>query len=350
MKVKLNNLKISHIVAGLPKKTVSVYEYEKFFDRKDIRRISESSGVEAVHVSDENLCASDYDVMLAEYLMEQTGWSGKDFDGLVFVSQSPDYVMPATSVTMQGRLGLPTTAVAFDLNFGCTGYVYGLYQAALLVSSGSCQRVLLFNGDTKVRMTHERDRATRLVMGDGFSLTVVERGKDEMGFNIHSDGARYDYVMIKAGGFRMPKSEETKQEAKDDRGYPYWPEYLHMNGLKMMNFAITDAPPMLQETLDFVGWDKSEVGTYGLHQANRLMIASIAEKVGIPMGRVPITLQHSGNTASASVPLMFSMKHKELEEQKRLSKVVIAGFGIGLSWGAVTADLSGTRIYDTLEL
>ena len=343
-------INISHIVTGLPKKVVSVEDYEEEFGAKNVRRISKSTGIRKMHVADDSLCASDYDVMLAEYLMKQTGMKGEDFDGIIFVSQSPDYIMPATSIVMQGRLGLPQTAVAFDLNFGCPGFVYGLYQAALLVSSGSCNRVLLFNGDTKVRMTHPKDRSTRLIMGDGFSLTVVENGNQSIGVNLNIDGTQYDSVIIEAGGFRTPKSSETHQHKLSEKGIPYWPEYMHMSGMKVMDFSLNTVPSLIQETLDFMRWKREEVGTYALHQANQTMLETIAEKIGVPFERVPFAVSDIGNTSSASVPLMLAVKHEELSRDKLLSKTVICGFGIGLSWGAIAADLSNTKIWDVLEL
>ncbi len=350
MKVILHNLKISHIIAGLPQKKLSVFDYEKSFGLENIKHIARFTGIEELHVAENGLCASDYHVMLAKRLMQEAGWTGKDFDGILFVSLSPDYVSPATSIILQSRIGMPTTTVAFDINSGCAGFVLGLYQAALLVASRSCNRVLICNGDTKVRMTNELDHTTRLVLGDGFSLAVMECGTDEMAFNLNTDGSNYDCIIMEAGGFRVPSSEKTKKPVCDERGIVYWPEYIRMDGLRLMEFVLQHVPEMLEETLAYAGWERDEVGTYALHQANRFMLKAIAEKMNIPMDCMPITLKHCGNTASASVPLMLTMKHRELAEQKKLSRTLIAGFGVGLSWGAVTANLSKTKIYDTLEL
>lgn len=347
MKVKLANVKASYIAAGLPEKTIFLTEYEKFFTEKEVKRIKKSTGVESVHIADETMCTSDYAVLLAKKLMAESGLSPGDFDGIVFISQTPDYRVPATSVILQDRLGLPRSTVAFDINYGCSGYVYGLYQAALLVSSGSCQRVLVFTGDTQIRMIHEQDRGNRMVLGDGFALTVVERGAQEMCFNIHSDGSGYQYIFMEAGGWRLPKSEETAKAVKDKHGHPRWPEYTYMDGLEVMNFALSQVPPLVKETLEYAGWRAEEVGTFAMHQANQLILEFLARRVGVSLEKVPIALKHMGNTVSASVPLMLSEKHEELAEAGRMEKVLICGFGVGLSWGAVTVDLSQTVIYDT---
>lgn len=350
MKIKLKNIKISHIIAGLPKKKISVHDFEPLFGKKQVERISNSTGIEYVHYAEDDLCASDYGVILAQKLMEETELSGKDFDGIVFISQTPDYIMPATSVIMQDRLGLPKTSVAFDINSGCNGYVYGLYQASLLISSGSCKRVLLFNGDTKSRLVYEKDRTTRMVMGDGFSVTLIIQGNDELCFNIHSDGNSLDHVLLENGGARHAKSLNDGDSFTDDIGYIHYPNYIFMNGMKMMNFILDNVPNLIKETLEFVGWSKEDVGAYAMHQVNQMILKTLSEKLEIPLDHMPIALKDMGNTGSASVPLMLSMKHKELEEQKLLSKVMICGYGIGLSWGAVALDLSETMIHDTLTI
>ena len=350
MKVTLSNLNISHITAGLPKKIISMREYESFFSEKEIRRIKKSTGVESVHMAEADKCTSDYAVMLARQLMEKSGLSGGDFDGIVFISQTPDYRVPATSVILQNRLGLPQTSVAFDINYGCSGYIYGLYQAALLISSKSCRRVLIFTGDTQIRMIHEQDRGNRMVLGDGFAVTVMECGNQQMSFNIHSDGNGYQYIFMEAGGWRMPKSENTAKPVTDRHGHPRWPEYTYMDGLEIMNFALSQVPPLIQDTLQFAGWEKDEVGTFAMHQANQLIMEFLAKRIGVEMERMPIVIKHMGNTVSASVPLMLTEKHHELAQNHALEKVLICGFGVGLSWGAATVNLSKTEIYDTLEL
>ncbi|WP_290656235.1 ketoacyl-ACP synthase III [Anaerovibrio sp.] len=350
MKVKLSNLKISHIASGLPHQIINISEYEKYFNEKEVKRIKKSTGVESVHVADESMCTSDYGVILAKRLMKESSLTGDDFDGIVFISQTPDYRVPATSVIMQDRLGLPQSAVAFDINYGCSGYVYGLYQAALLVSSGSCQRVLVFTGDTQLRMIHEQDRGNRMVLGDGFAVTVVERGAQTMCFNIHSDGSGYQYIFMEAGGWRLPKSAETAQPVMDKNGHPRWPEYTYMDGLEIMNFALSQVPPMVKDTLEYAGWQLDEVGTFAMHQANQLILEFLAKRIGVSLDRMPIELKHMGNTVSASVPLMLSKTHKELVARNGLSKVLICGFGVGLSWGALTTDLSDTVIYDIWEI
>lgn len=347
MKVKFRNLKISHIAACLPKERISIMEYAKNFTEKEVKRIKKTTGVEAVHIAPDDMCSSDYHVLNAKRLMTETGLTGADFDGIVLITQTPDYRVPATSVILQDRLGLSKESVAFDINYGCSGYVYGLYQAALLISSGSCKRVLIFSGDNHLRMIHKDDRANRMVLGDGFAVTVMEQGDDDMNFIIYSDGSGYRAIFMEAGGFRMPETAETKKPVVEKNGQTRWPNCTYMDGLEIMHFALSFVPPLIDKILEYAGWTKEETDLFAMHQANRIILEFLAKRIGVDLERLPIALEDTGNTVSATIPIMLTKKHKEFEETNRLQKTIICGFGIGLSWGAATADLSETKIYDT---
>ena len=153
--------------------------------------------------------------------------------------------------------------------------------------------------------------------------------------------------MMEAGGFRKPKSAETAQPIFDAKGNPRWPEYSYMNGMEIMNFALSKVPVLINETLADVGWRKDEVGVFAMHQANQLILQFLASRLKIEPERMPITLRETGNTVSASIPLMLTAKRDELAMKNALRKVIICGFGVGLSWGTVAADLSSTIIHDT---
>lgn len=348
MKVKLNGLKISHIATCLPKKIVHMSDYAKFFSEKDIKRIMSSTGVESVHVADENFCSSDYYAETAKKLMAESGFKPDDFDGIVMVFQTPDYPIPTAATIMQDRLGLPKSTVAFEINYGCTGYIYGLYQASLLISSGSCQRVLVFTGDTHVRTLHEEDRANRMILGDGFAVTIVERGEDEFAFEIFSDGSGYKQIIIEAGGFRLPKSEKTSEPIIDTDGNTHWLEYTFMDGMAIMNFSLKRVPPLIEDSLKFVGWEKNSVGLFALHQANGLILDFLRRRIKVEPERCPSVMKNIGNTAGSSIPLMLSNCHKNFSENQ-LEKVLMCGFGVGLSLGTAAVNLSNTKIYDTWE-
>lgn len=349
MRTKLRGLKIAAIGTCLPKSTFHIASYEQQYG-SDIKRIMESTGVKEVRIAEDDLCTSDYCVFAAQQLLKSLNIAANDVDGIVFVSQTPDYILPATSVIMQDRLGLPKGAVAFDINYGCSGYVYGLFQAALLVSSGSCSRVLLCAGDTQLKLVHELDKANRMVLGDGFSVTLIERGEEELCFNMKSDGSGHEHIIVPSGGFRRPHTAETCIAKPDGDGNMRSEENSYMNGFEIMSFAIREVPKLLRETLEYVGWEKESVGTFALHQANRFMLQYLSKRAKLPLENVPISIEKTGNTASASIPLMFSLEAGRLRREGKLDRVVACGFGVGLSWGAVTMNLAKTKIFEPWEM
>ena len=206
---------------------------------------------------------------------------------------------------------------------------------------------MIFNGDTQVRLTHEQDKSNRLLLGDGFAVTVVERGEQSFYFNIGTDGNGYRLIIVEAGGFRKSKSKETAEPIFDDRGNPQWRECIYMNGMELMNFDLKKVPLLINETLGDIGWSKDDVGVFAMHQVNQTVIQLLANRLKVTPERMPIALQKTGNTSSASIPLMLATKREELRARNALNKVLVCGFGVGLSFGTVAVDLSSTTIHDT---
>ena len=168
-----------------------------------------ATGVERARIADKDMCSSDMCQKAAEALMEKDGINKDEIDGLVFVSQTCDWILPSMSIALQDRLGLSKDTVCIDIHYGCSGYIYGLFQASLWVSSGACKNVLVLSGDTTSRMINPNDKSLRMVFGDCGTSTLVSKGSDLIGFHIQSDGSGSDRLIVPAGGFRFPCSEET---------------------------------------------------------------------------------------------------------------------------------------------
>src|SRR5690606_10200847 len=194
------------------------------------------TGIRQVRVAPSGLCTSDLCEAAAKHLLERLEVPATSVDGIVFVSQTPDYRMPATSMLLQHRLGLPKTSVAVDFNCGCSGFVYGLFQSALLVSSGACRRVLLMAGDVMTPYLNEGDKANRMVFGDGGSAAIIEVGSSTWHFETWTDGSGAASLVIPAGGGRLPASDDTKRAQRCTDGYFRTLEQLHMQGTKVFNF------------------------------------------------------------------------------------------------------------------
>jgi 3-oxoacyl-[acyl-carrier-protein] synthase III len=350
MKVTFKNSSIKGIAAVIPIVQLDLRTLGTKYGNDEVNRIIASTGIEKVHMAGEDQCTSDLCAVAAEALLTRLEVSPSTIDGLVFVSQSPDYKMPATSVLLQHRLGLPTTAVAFDINYGCSGFVYGLYQASMMVEAGGCERVLVCVGDTSTRMVHPGDRSVRMVFGDAGSATLIEKGENTTHFVLRTDGSGAEHLIIPAGGSRKPIREATSKQIESEDGNVRSEETLFMNGMEIMSFALREIPVMIDDLLTISGWKKEEVGTYALHQANKFMLEYLRKKMKLQKESVPISVSSVGNTGPASIPLMLSIKHKELAERSQLEKVVCCGFGVGLSWAACTLDLSSTVILDPIEV
>jgi len=345
----ISNLAIRGIATCLPGQSYQIESFGDMFGHQEVKRIMKGTGVRKVHIAPESICASDLCEAAAKRLLKQLHIEAVDIDGVVFVSQTPDYIFPATSALLQHRLGLPASAVAFDINYGCSGYIYGLYQASILVAAGGCSRVLVLVGDTFTRLIHPGDRSMRMVMGDGAAATLVEKGSDSLYFSIGTDGSGGDHIRIKAGGSRYPRTEETSNAYTDNDGNVRNDETVHMNGFKVMSFALTQVPLTIDRVLAQASWPKDTVNLFALHQANELMIEFLRKKIKVSKDVLPSTLQETGNTGPASIPLMLSAIGDDFAEEKR-KRSVPCGFGVGLSWGAVAADLSKTVILPTIYL
>jgi 3-oxoacyl-[acyl-carrier-protein] synthase-3 len=236
---------------------------------------------------------------------------------------------------VQDRLGLRTSVGALDFNLGCSGYVYGLALAHGLVVSGVASNVLLITAETYTRHIHPQDRSTRTIFGDGAAATLVELtevagiGK----FVFGTDGRGAENLIVPAGGSRKPRSAETSIVRTDKDGNQRSDENLFMNGMEVFNFTIASVPKLVQETLATNGM--IEVDYYVFHQANKFMLDHLRQKCGISESKFYLDVEHTGNTVSATIPIALRMA-QESGRLKTGMHVLIAGFGVGYSWGGTT--------------
>jgi 3-oxoacyl-[acyl-carrier-protein] synthase-3 len=327
MNIQLNNIHIKGIAVAVPKQKLDMKDLEDKFSANDIKRIAMSTGIDSVRIATNEQKTSDFCFAATQHLLKRLFLQGTDIDGIIFVSQTPDHRMPSTSCILQHKLGLPTTAVAFDINYGCSGYIYGLYQASLLINSGSCQRVLVCVGDTISKHLNPDDQKARLVFGDGGAATIVEKGEGSFTFNIMTDGSGYESLII--------PSKEGKEG------------YLEMDGSKIMEFALREVPPSIETVLNLLNWSKEDLDMLVFHQANKFMIDYLRKKMELPKEILPIAVKDYGNTGPTSIPLALCACQDEF---KKREKVILSGFGVGLSWGSVGLNLSGTILTDVIEL
>jgi 3-oxoacyl-[acyl-carrier-protein] synthase-3 len=337
MQTTLHGVRITGIAASVPARRLELDSLAEQFGAAEIRRIVRSTGVAAVRVAPPGMRASDLCAAAADALLDALAIDRGAVDAIVFVSQTPDRVMPATSATLQTRLGLPTAVAAFDISYGCSGYIYGLLQAGLLIRGG-CRRVLVCAGDTVTQLLHASDRSVRMLFGDAGSATLVEAGDGAQSFVVHTDGAGAEHLIV-------PRLDETAL-AEALGGHP---GHLAMNGGEVMNFALRVVPDVLGEILAAHGWAAEDVGLYALHQASTFLLQFIRRKLRLDEAAVPTDVAETGNTGPASIPLLLTRVAPRYTPHQ-LARTALCGFGVGLSWGAAAVDLGAARVLPTLEI
>ena len=340
---KVNNVKIVGLGACVPENIVDNRKLKLLGNSDEITNFIETTGIAQRHTIGKNkICASDLCFEAAERLISELNWNKKEIDCLIFVSQTPDYILPATSCILQNRLGLSTECFAIDISLGCSGWVYGLATLSQLLASGNFKKGLLLNGDTVTVTKSDRDKSTSPLFGDAGTATALEfdTSAAPMYFHTATDGSGYKSIMIEDGGFRNFFSPESLEIKEYEKGILRNNLQSHLNGPDVFIFGITKAPKSINSLLDYFDLDKKDIDYLLLHQANLLMNNKIRKKVGIDEDKVPYSLSEYGNTSSASIPLTIvtKLQDKVLDSKQRF---LACGFGVGLSWGTVYFETNG---------
>lgn len=348
MKTVIENVTIKAVNSWLPKTRIEMTSFNSLYGEEEVNSIIKATGVERIRVADNDMTSSDMCVKAAEALFEQEQFDCSQIDGLVFVSQTTDWLLPATSISIQDRLGLSKDTVCIDIHYGCSGYIYGIFQAAAWIACGACKNVLVLAGDTTSRMINPNDKSLRMVFGDCGTASIVSKGEGRMGFQINSDGSGSDRLIVPAGGFRTPVSESTSILEWDADKNGRTQNDLFMDGMAIFNFAITKVHKQVNALIEDMAWNKDDVGFYGLHQANEFMVNYVRKKLKIEAELAPVNVKDYGNTGPATLPLLLSDLCSE-PHQYNLQKSLLTGFGVGLSWGSVATDLSETKFYSPIN-
>jgi 3-oxoacyl-[acyl-carrier-protein] synthase-3 len=346
MKVHIEGINIKSISSCLPKNILKLEDLKNEFGESEVNKIIKTTGITSVRVVDDITTTADLCEFAAKKLIELNSINTDEIDALIFVSQTADYKLPQTSHILQNKLHLKEDTICFDFPIGCNGYIYGLFQASVLINSKACKKVLLLSGDTTTKVINNKDRSLKMVFGDGGSATLIEIGTDVLSFIIYSDGAQYKDLIIPDGGSRNPYNIQSNKLTYDEDGNGRSPMNLYMDGMAIFNFAIKRVPPLIDEILSYSGWEKEKVDLFALHQANKFMIDYLRKKCKISIDKMPVVVDGIGNTGPATIPLLLT---ESILENNKLNKVVLCGFGVGLSWGAVTCNLSNTNIIKTFE-
>ena len=343
--LQVKGVRIVGVAAAVPKQVVSKVDTVKSADY-DASEFVEKTGIKEVRVSDE-FTASDLCLAAAEQLISDLGWEKNTIEGLFFVSQHPDYILPATSCILQDKLGLSRECYAMDVSLGCSGWVYGLNAATAVLSGHGMKRALLMCGDAKKRAKCDFDP----LFGFAGTVTAIEyTGNDEdcMRFHLGTDGSGYDAIIIPDGGARNPATAKSF-EMEEVEGKMMHRMQTRMKGMDVFSFAISTAPKSIKKLMAEEGKEAADYDYFIFHQANTMINEMIRKKIKAKPEQVPYSLHEFGNTSMASIPLTIVTQLKGKVEN-RLTSYVACGFGVGLSWGTVAFKTKDLVISDLVEL
>jgi len=348
----LKNVSIKGISACVPSHIEDNKISQLFNGKEEVKKFVDTTGIEFRHtVNGRDICTSDLCYEAAIQLMAKMDWHSADIDCLIFVSQSPDYILPATACILQGRLGLPLECYAIDISLGCSGWVYGLSVIASLMFTGTMKKGLLLAGDTATITKSQKDKSTFPLFGDAGTATAVEfsEGAEGIKFHMGTDGKGYEAIMIPDGGFRNFVTYKSFIEEEVQPGIFRNRLQSILDGPSVFIFGITKAPKSVNSVLERFNINKAEIDYYVFHQANLIMNEKIRMKLKIEPEKVPYSLGEYGNTSSASIPLTIVARlNTELSKDKK--KLLVCAFGVGLSWASAVFETENLVCLPVIEI
>lgn len=326
-------VRIAGVATCVPPQVVDNTELGRDFGNTEVRKVIAMAGVKRRPVAEAHVTASDLCFEAAENLIASLEWERDSISAVIVVTQSPDYTLPSSACMVHRWMGLGTHCAAFDIGLGCSSYPYGLYVAATMLRAGGHRRILMLNGDTASRFASPDDHATVLLFSDAGSATAIELtdATAPTFFSLHTDGSGSDALIVRGGACRTPVPPDPRDA------------FVRMDGAAVFAFTIKRVPALIRDTLSFAGLETSDIDCYAFHQSNQFMMKHLAKQCGLPADRVPIVLDDFGNCGGASVAVTLTQTLAHPAPKTR--KVMMLGYGVGLSWGAAIADFDpGTAV------
>lgn len=337
---EIADIRIAGIAACVPEKVLHNRDYG-WIKSSERELLIKTIGVEQRHVAEAGQTTSDLCYQAATELLNKLNWSPDEINLLVFVSQSRDYIIPSTSTILQDRLKLSKNCIAFDVNLGCSGYVYGLSVISSMIRATGISKSLLLVGDLSNVTSSYRDKSTYPLFGDAGTATALEfkPGAPPMQFNLQTDGSGYEAIIIRDGGVRNLASKESFAVKKYGEGIYRNRLQIELNGIEVFNFSLREVVPNIKTALKHFNRSLDEFNYLLFHQANRLINETLRKMLKVDPIKVPYSLKEYGNTSCASIPLTLVSQLKD--ELSKPQKLLLSAFGIGLSWGTVMIETEG---------
>ena len=334
--LNFNNVRISGISSVVPEKKVVISDLNLFDSIKESNRFSKLTGIKEKRHTDDSTTTLDLCIKAANKLLKELNWRKSEIDLVVFVTQTPDYLLPNNAIIFQDKLGLKKDSMCFDVPLGCSGYVYGLSIVYSLMENGYIKKGLLAVGDTLSKQSNPKDKSTYPLFGDAGSVTALEYeyGVSPSKFYLWSDGSGFDKIIIKSGGYRNPIDFESIIEKKDSNGNTKKDINTSMDGSSVSTFTITEVPSQINNFFKITKSSKDNYDLFIMHQANKFLNESIRKKIGFEKDQTLYSIEDFGNTSSATIPLTICSN-----KIGKKNTILICGFGVGLSMGIASIKL-----------
>jgi 3-oxoacyl-[acyl-carrier-protein] synthase-3 len=319
--------RISGTGSYLPEKILTNADLEKMVDTNDLW-IRERTGIQERHIAAADQATSDLGYHAALKAIEAAGIVAKDIDAILFATVTPDQVMPNTASYLQAKLGC-RPIMAMDLSAACTGFLYALATADQFVRCGTFKHVLVVGAETLSRIINFKDRETCILFGDGAGAVVLSRSEDPRSLiysaHLRSNGELGELLQLPAGGSRMPISHEAIDKNL---------QFVHMRGREIFKSAVRAMSDAAREALETNNMNAGDVNWFIFHQANMRIIEAVAQMTGAPMEKQLVNISRTGNTSSASIPIMLDQAVRD-GRVKRTDHILLAAFGAGLTSGSI---------------
>lgn len=345
----LRGIEIRGISTAVPNNIARTADYT-ILSEKEREKFAQGTGIEQRHIVVGTQCSSDLCIAAAEDLLAKLDWPKSTVNALVMITQTGDHPVPATSIIIQHKLGLEKGCAAFDINLGCSSYPYGLAVLGSFMATLGIKRALLLVGDVSSRLCSYNDKSAWPLFGDAGSATALELDEhaDPMHFDLNSDGSGKDAIIIASGGLasKNPPSADSFAEVEIASGINRNSLNLQLKGADIFSFAISAVPNSVKRCLVAADRTVEGVDYFVLHQANKMINDFIRKKVGYVAEQELSTLKNYGNTSSVSIPLTLCSASAQLAKG---GKLLLSGFGVGLSWASCTLTLKEGTILNLFE-
>lgn len=346
---QFKNIKVAGVACAIPANEVKTETYKSLFGDEEVEKFMAMTGVRASHRTMEHQTCSDLGFRAAQELLAKKGVNPKDIGALIFSSHSPDYRRPSTAFVLQYRLGIPKEAVCYDISLGCSSLVIGMQTLASIMNTSSIQKALLFVGDTAGKSVYPTDRSSAMLFGEAGAVMLLEKTKnehDEINALVRSDGSGFKYMIVPGGGYRNLHASEDVVMCEDGNERTLMNSFIQ--GTSVFTFTVFDVPRLIKDFWLQTGTTPEDYDCFAFHQANLYILKQIAKKTKIDWGKMPISLDRYGNTSGASAIVSLCDRYGYSEERKML-KVMVCGFGIGISLGATSFEINTDDILPLFE-